>query len=102
MAGGRLSPIDIRQSLVRLGHLCFDDFLLVEPETLDSGYWTPDIQADWILALSNAPHISSHLRKMELTSPCSWSLIPHPASLADVLAAQQRLVTHFAYDLLRA
>ncbi len=100
MAADRQSPEAIRQWLVRLGHLCFDDFLLIEPETMDFGHWTPNISSDWALAANNAPHIQvrfppSHCNLQ--TANCELE-----PSLGDVQAAQQRLVAHFAYDLLRA
>lgn len=103
MAADRQSPEAIRQWLVRLGHLSFDDFLLVTRETLDVGHWTPELTSDWHIAVSNAPHVALHLR----SSGCNLQLADcrlagSPRPLADVMGAQQRLVTHFAYDLLRA
>ena len=103
MAADRHSPIAIRQWLVRLGHLCFNDFLLLSPETLDNGHWTPDLASDWAVALNNAPLVELHLRAIDCnlqTANCKLES-GHP-SLADVQTAQQRLVTHFAYDLLKA
>jgi hypothetical protein len=88
-----------RKSLVRLGHLDFDDFLLLGPETLDCGLWTPDLASDWSVALSNSPHIDLHLRRsVNLQSdhlrPC--------LSTSSIAAAQSRLVRAFAMDILRA
>jgi hypothetical protein len=118
MAAGRQSPTAIRQRLVRLGQLCFDDLLLLSPQTLDSGHWTPDMASDWSLALNNAPHIQVHFRstdrglrpadqprvalseRRESNGPLR--LAESQLSLGDILAAQQRLANHFAYELLRA
>lgn len=101
---------NLKSSLVRLGHLSFDDFLLLAPETLDFGHWTPDLISDWSLATNNAPHVA--LRFSRLACNLQPANRPRVAlsersesngslRLADVEAAQQRLVTHFAYDLLR-
>jgi hypothetical protein len=92
-----------RASLVRLGHLCFDDFLLLSPQTLDFGLGTLDLASDWAVALNNAPHVEFHLQAVDCklqTANCK--LAADPPSLAVVLAAQQRLVHAFAYELLRA
>ena len=103
MAAGRQSPTALRQWLVRLGHLYFDDFLLLAPETLDPGHWTPELASDWTLATNNAPHVELRFRSANCSlQPAACELTASPPSLVDVLAAQQRLVTHFAYELLRA
>lgn len=111
MAAVRESPTAIRQWLVRLGHLCFDDFLLLSPQTLASGgKWglsresssseglspfSPDLASDWSLALNNAPHIQRHFRLQ--IADCRF-----PESTVDsIRAAQARLVAHFALDLLK-
>jgi hypothetical protein len=92
----------VRQWLVRLGHLSFDDFLLVPPETLDSGHWTSDLVADWATALNNAPNVGLHVRSIDYNlQPANCRLAPAP-TLSEVQAAQQRLVTHYVYELLRA
>jgi hypothetical protein len=99
---GRAGPgaqSDVRESLVRLGHLCFDDFLLLSPETLDIGHWTSDLASDWSLALNNAPDIFLHFRRSvslqsDLVRPCP--------SGSSIRSAQSRLVRAFAYELLRA
>ncbi|HTW91621.1 MAG TPA: class I SAM-dependent methyltransferase [bacterium] len=98
MAAVRHSPNAICQSLVRLGHLCFDDFLLLKPETLDIGHWTSDVVSDWAIALNNAPGLFLHLHRLFPDS----SFILQPSSPADTAAAQSRLVHAFAYQLLRA
>jgi hypothetical protein len=103
MAADRHSPTAMRQWLVRIGQLCFDDFLLVSAETLDIGHWTPDVASDWSLALNIAPHVELHFRSADCklqTANCKLSA--GPPSLTDIRAAQQRLVNTFAYDLLRA
>ena len=99
MAAARHSPIAIRQSLVRFGHLCFDDFLLLDAHALASSFILhPSSLADWSLALNNAPHILLHLRRLFPDS--SFSL--QPSSSSDITSAQSRLVNAFAYELLRA
>jgi hypothetical protein len=93
---------NLKSRLVRLGHLCFDDFLLVAPETLDVGHWTSDLASDWAVALNNAPQIELHFRPVNCRlQPANCRLAAVPPSLADVLGAQQCLVTHFAIDLLK-
>jgi hypothetical protein len=87
---------DARASLVRLGHLCFDDFLLLTAATMDVGHWTPDLVSDWTVALNNAPHIETHFRSQ--IADCRF---PEPP-IESIHAAQQRLVTYFALDLLKA
>jgi hypothetical protein len=101
MAAERQSPAAIRQWLVRLGHLGFDDFLLLKAETLDLGHCTEDLTADWPLALNNAPHVLRHFLSSSNLQSAICSL-QSSASLENIAAAQQRLVAHFAYDLLRA
>jgi hypothetical protein len=103
MAAVRQSPIAIRQWLARLGHLCFDDFLLLSAETLDFGHWTSDLASDWSIALNNAPRVELRFQSLDCklqTANCK--LAANSPSLAEVLASQQRLVTHYAYELLRA
>jgi len=87
-----------RQALVRLGHLCFDDFLFLSAETLDIGHWTSDLASDWAVAINNAPDLFLHFHRLFPDS----SFIPHPSSLSDIASAQSRLVNAFAYELLRA
>ena len=90
---------DLKSALVRLGHLCFDDFLLLDPRVLASSFILhPSSLSDWAVALNNAPQVLLHLR----SSLPDSSFIVHPSSFADIAAAQQRLVTHFALDLLKA
>jgi hypothetical protein len=95
-----------RESLVRLGQLCFDDFLLLSRETLDAGHWTPEMAADWSLALNNAPHILLHLRRSDNLQSAICNLQFNPdgpcPSTASIASAQSRLVHAFAYELLRA
>ncbi|MBM3330396.1 hypothetical protein FJY68_00935 [candidate division WOR-3 bacterium] len=101
---GRAEPgaqSDARAGLVRLGHLCFDDLLLLKPETLDAGHWTSDLIADWALATNNAPTVQLHFRRSANLQSAIRNL-QSPAALADIRAAQSRLVHAFAYDLLRA
>ena len=97
---------DARTSLVRLGHLCFDDFLLLSPQTLDFGPWTSDLASDWSLALNNAPSVLLHLRRtanLQSTICNLQSDGSHPCLSASAIAsAQARLVHAFAYELLRA
>jgi len=95
------SPASIRQWLVRLGQLDFDDFLLLSAETLDVGHWTPDLVTDWSLATNNAPHVEVHFRNSANLQPATCNL-QSPLALADITAAQSRLVHAFAYALLRA
>jgi hypothetical protein len=101
MAAERHSLVAIRQSLVRLGHLCLDDFLLLKPGTLDIGHWTEDLTADWALALNNVPNVEARFRHSVNLQSAICNL-QSSVSLEDIRAAQQRLVTRFAYDLLRA
>ena len=102
MAADRQSPEAIRGWLVRLGHLSFDDFLLLAPPVLASFFIVhPSSLPDWSLALNNAPHILLHFRRSVNLQSAIFNL-QSPASAADISAAQQRLVTHFAYELLRA
>lgn len=98
MAAVRQSPVAIRQWLVRLGHLDFDDFLLLSPRTLDFELRTSNLTSDWPLALNNAPHVLLHLRRSanlqsDGARPC--------LSTSSIAAAQSRLVHAFAYELLR-
>jgi len=102
MAADRQSPEAIRGWLVRLGHLSFDDFLLLAPPVLASFFIVhPSFLPDWSLALNNTPHILLHLRRSVNLQSAICNLQSSP-SAADIRAAQRRLVTHFAYDLLRA
>jgi hypothetical protein len=101
---GRAEPgaqSDARAGLIRLGHLCFEDFLLLPAEALDSGHWTPDLAADWGLALGNAPDVLLHLGGSTNLQSAICNLQSPPA-LAHIRAAQSRLVRAFAYGLLRA
>lgn len=104
MAAERQSPEAIRQWLVRLGQLCFDDLLLIDPGLVASALSLhPSSLADWSLALNNAPHVALHSRSSNCNlQSADCKLAPRPPSLADVHAAQQRLVARLAYDLLRA
>jgi len=104
MAAVRLSPIALRRWLVRLGRLSFDDFRLLGPQTLLSQFTLHNsLLSDWSFALNNAPHIELHFRAVNCSlQPANCKLAEGPPSLADVEAAQKRLVTHFAYELLRA
>ena len=106
MAAGRQSTAAIREWLVRLGRLCFNDFLLLAPETLGFGHraaFAPELTSDWAVALNNAPHIQRHFQWQ--TAGCGFHEPPaadRQPSIEDIHAAQERLVAHFAYDLLRA
>jgi hypothetical protein len=94
---------NLKSALARLGHLCFDDFLLLIPQTLDFGLWTSDLASDWSLALNNAPHVLRHLEAANCklqTANCK--LAANAPTLAEIRTTQQRLVTHFALDLLKA
>jgi SAM-dependent methyltransferase len=95
---------NLKSALVRLGHLCFDDFLLVAPETLDFRHWTPDLTSDWMVALNNAPDLVLHFRRSVsvLTSSFCNLASDFVPLLEQVRAAQSRLVHAFAYELLRA
>jgi hypothetical protein len=95
------TPANFQQRLVRLGHLCFDDLLLISAETLDSGHWTPELRSDWALALNNAPHILLHFRGSASLQSATCNL-QSSAVPRDITAAQSRLVQAFAYELLRA
>jgi hypothetical protein len=103
MAADRQSPVAIRQWLVRLGHLCFDDFLLLTPQTLDFGLRTSDLASDWPLTLNNAPHILAHFRRLGSALASSFCNLASDfvPELEQVHAAQSRLVTAFAFELLR-
>jgi hypothetical protein len=106
MAAARQSLGTIRQWLVRLGHLCFDDFLLLAAEALDLGHWTPDLTADWTLATNNAPHVLAHFRRSANLQSAICNLQSDGArpclSTSSIASAQSRLVHAFAYELLRA
>ena len=95
---------NLKSALVRLGHLCFDDFLLLSAETLDIGHWTSDLAFDWAVALNNAPHVLAHFRRSEsvLTSSFCNLASDFVPPLEQIRAAQSRLVHAYAYDLLRA
>jgi hypothetical protein len=97
---GRAEPgaqSDARTNLVRLGHLCFDDFLHLDPRALASSFILhPPSLSDWSLALTNTPHIQRHFRFQ--IADCRL-----PESTIDsIRAAQTRLVHAFACELLRA
>ncbi len=108
MAAIRHSPFAIRQWLVRLGSLNFNDFLLLTPQTLDFGLRTSDLASDWSLALNNAPDILDHFRfaipdfRLPDSSECHSTIANRQSSIEEIHAAQQRLVTRFALDLLKA
>ena len=91
-----------------MGHLCFDDFLLLRKWGLSResasfeglSPFSPELTSGWALALNNAPHV---LRHMEATG-CRLPIVsarPCP-SMSSIASAQTRLVAHFALDLLRA
>jgi len=88
--------------LVRLGHLDFDDFRLLEPLTVGRVLTDPAAQDDWPLALNNTPHILLHFRRSaNLQSEiCNLKSAMTP-SLPAIHAAQSRLTHRFAFDLLR-
>jgi hypothetical protein len=86
-------------SLVRLGRLTFDDFCLLEPQTVRRVLSDPATAADLAVALNNVPHVLSHMRRCCPDSSPACSSTP---ALPDVLAAQSRLVHLFALDLLKA
>ncbi len=93
---------NLKSALVHLGHLGFDDFLLLDPRVLASSFvLRPSSLSDWALALNNAPHILLHFRGSANLQSAICSL-HSPVDLADITAAQSRLVHAFAYDLLRA
>jgi hypothetical protein len=93
---------NLKSALVRLGHLGFDDFQLLDPRALASSFILHTSSfADWSLALNNAPHILLHFRGSANLQSAICSL-HSPVALADITAAQSRLVHAFAYDLLRA
>jgi hypothetical protein len=96
MAADCRSPFTNRQSLVRLGRLCFDDFLLLAPETLDTNHWTPDLLSDWRIATNNTPHILKHLRLRIADLGFASTTVD------SIRAAQARVVSTFALDLLKA
>jgi hypothetical protein len=107
MAAVRHSPIAIRQWLVRLGHLCFDDFLLLDPRDLASSFILhPSSLADWSLALNNAPNLFLHFRRSINLQSAICNLQSDGArpclSTSSIVSAQARLVTAFAFELLRA
>jgi hypothetical protein len=95
---------NLKSAIVRLGHLCFDDFLLLSEETLDFGQWTQDLTADWTLATNNAPHVLAHFRRSGsvLTSSFCNLASDFVPPLEQIRAAQSRLVHAFALDLLKA
>jgi hypothetical protein len=98
MAASRRSPDAIRASLVRLGHLTFDDFLLLDPRVLASFFTlrSSSLSSDWCLATNNAPHVQLRFRSV------TCNLQPATCKLTDIHAAQTRLVHAFALELLKA
>ena len=107
MAAARPSPDALRQSLVRLGHLDFDDFLLLDPRLLASSLiLQPSSLSDWSLALNNSPHILLHLRRSVNLQSAICNLqsdrVGQCLSTSSIASAQARLVRAFAYELLRA
>ena len=92
---------DARAVLVKLGRLCFDDFLLLPPQTLASGLRASDLASDWSLALNNSPHIVLHLRR-SVNLQSGICNLQSSVAMEDIHAARQRLVHAFAYELLRA
>jgi len=114
MAADCPSPTAVRQWLVILGHLCFDNLLLLDPRVLASSLILhPSSIADWPLALNNAPHVLLHFSRSDaalassLCTPASdlasaASVGQRVPVLEDIRAAQTRLVHTFAYQLLRA
>ena len=93
---------NLKSALVRLGHLCFDDFLLLDPEAPLSQFTIHNsLLTDLALALNNTPDILLHLRGSANLQSAICNL-QSPVALADITAAQSRLVHAFAYDLLRA
>ncbi|MCX6842514.1 MAG: hypothetical protein NTX53_09570 [candidate division WOR-3 bacterium] len=88
-----------------MGHLCFDDFLLVDPDVLASSFILhPSSLSDWSVALNNAPHVLAHFRRSESVLTPSFCNLASDfvPPLEQIRAAQSRLVHAYAYDLLRA
>jgi hypothetical protein len=95
----------LKSALVRLGHLRFDDFLLLDPRVLASSLiLQPSSLSDWSLALNNAPHVLAHFRRSgsALASGFCNLASDFVPGLEQVRAAQSRLVHAFAHELLRA
>jgi len=102
---------NLKSSLVRLGHLCFDDFLLLgkwglsRESSSSEGLspFSPELASDWALALNNTPHVLHHLRRCtNLESKITNLKSKTSPSTSSIASAQTRLVAHFALDLLRA
>jgi hypothetical protein len=100
MAADLDSSSTIRQSLVRLGHLEFEDFLLLPPPVLRLASCESHLRSDWSLALANAPHVLSHFRRSANLQSAICNL-QSPRTLDDVRAAQSDLVHAFALELLK-
>jgi len=98
---------NLQSAIVRLGHLDFDDFLLLDPHVLVSSFILhPSSLPDWPLALNNAPHVLLHLRRSvnlqsAICNPQSDGARPC-LSTSSIAAAQSRLVHTFALELLKA
>jgi len=90
-----LNPSDY---VVRLGRLCFDDFLLLEPTALRALAADLESAADLATALHNRPDIELHLRRTGRIGPVGRI---GPISSDEISAARERLVRRFALVLLK-
>ncbi|MEO0086205.1 MAG: hypothetical protein ABIK37_06185 [candidate division WOR-3 bacterium] len=91
----------IAERLVSIGQLDFEDFCLLEPDTLRGMAADPD----WPVALANAPHVElavgSALRLAGADEGRSQFPLPGAVRLEGIQAAQRRLVRRYALELLR-
>jgi hypothetical protein len=97
---------NLQSAIVRLGHLRFHDFLLLDPHVLASSFILhPSSLPDWSLALNNAPHVLTHFRRSANLQSAICNLqsdgVRPCLSTSSIASAQSRLVHAFAYELLR-
>jgi hypothetical protein len=103
-AAGQSADLDrdkLLSAIVRLGRLCFDDFRLLEPQTIQRALADPAVAQDWPPALSSAPHVMLRVRRSAVLQSAICNLQSSGAT-ADIRSAQSRLVHTFALDLLKA
>lgn len=99
---------DLGGWLVQLGQLGFDDFCLLDSQTLAAVFAAnrqlppAEWQGCWAVALTNAPHILCHL-KIELAGfdPACYAWPEGELTLARIDQAKAKLVQRCAFELLR-
>ncbi len=109
MAAAGTEQTDLGGWLVQLGQLGFDDFCLLDSQTLAAVFAanrqlpSADWQDCWTVALTNAPHVLCHL-KIELAGldPAYYAWPEGELTLARIDQAKAKLVRRCAFELLRA